>query len=216
MRRTIRFFILFVFYGVYAQYSDPNFSKPSGGYGSDGPHTIGVISFTNPNYTAKNIEVYYPSDVVGKVPTIFYNHAFGGNNSANIIGMLNFVAQKGYAIVFVPYQTTGVTVGERYTNLLHGFRLAARTYPDIIDTTRVGFMGYSFGGGAAFGNAFACINDNSWGANGRFIYALAQWYSFNISQSQLQSFPADVKVLIEVFDDDETNDHRMALTFLIR
>ena len=32
--------------------------------------------------------------------------------------MLNFVAMKGYAIVFVPYQTLGVTVEDRYANLV--------------------------------------------------------------------------------------------------
>jgi hypothetical protein len=195
----------------FGQYSDPNFPKPTSGYGSDGSHTIGIISFANPYYPAKNIEIYYPSDITTKVPTIFYSHAFGGNNSANIIGMLNFVAMKGYAIVFVPYQTTGVTIYDRYDNLLNGFRKAARDYPAIIDTTKVGFLGHSFGGGAVFAIAYKCFTQNNWGQSGRFIYALAQWYSYNISQTELQSFPANTKLLTEVFDDDVTNDHRMAI-----
>jgi hypothetical protein len=119
---------------IKAQYNDPAIPKPSNGYGADGNHTIQVITFSNPNFTNKNIEIYYPGDLTTKVPTIFYSHAYGGNISANISGMLNFVARKGYAIVYVPYQTTGVTVQDRYTNLLQGFRLAARTYPNIIDT----------------------------------------------------------------------------------
>jgi hypothetical protein len=194
-----------------AQYADPNIPKPTSGYGTDGTHTIGVIKFTNPYYLLKDIEIYYPSDVTGKVPTIFYSHAYGGNVSENIIGMLNFVAQKGYAIVYVPYQTTNVTVDERYVNLLNGFRKAARTYTNIIDTTRVGFMGHSFGGGASFGLAYKCITETHWGENGRFIYALAQWYSYNISQSELEAFPANTKLLTEIFNDDTTNDHRMAI-----
>jgi hypothetical protein len=185
--------------------------KPTSGYGSDGSHTVGIVSFANPNYPSKNIEIYYPSDIATKVPTIFYSHAFGGNNSANISGMLNFVAMKGYAIVYVPYQTTGVTIYDRYDNLLNGFRKAARDYPAIIDTTKVGFLGHSFGGGASFGNAYKCFTQNNWGQNGRFIYALAQWYSYNISQTELQSFPANTKLLTEIFDDDVTNDHRMAI-----
>lgn len=211
--KTIRLLFLFCIFtsSVFAQYSDPNFSKPQTGYGSDGTHQVGIISFTNPNYPQKNIEIYHPSDVTTKVPTIFYSHAYGGNVSENIIGLLNFVARKGYAIVFVPYQTLGVTVSDRYTNLLEGFRKAARDYPSIIDTTRVGFLGHSFGGGASFGNALACFRDNKWGLNGRFIYALAQWYSFNISQSDLDNFPENTKLLTEVFDDDTTNDHRMAI-----
>ena len=196
---------------IKAQYNDPAIPKPSNGYGADGNHTIQVITFSNPNFINKNIEIYYPGDLTTKVPTIFYSHAYGGNISANISGMLNFVARKGYAIVYVPYQTTGVTVQDRYTNLLQGFRLAARTYPNIIDTTRVGFMGHSFGGGASFGLAYTCFTENNWGVNGRFIYALAQWYSYNISQDNLKNFPTNTKLLTEIFDDDTTNDHRMAI-----
>ena len=196
---------------VKAQYNDPNFPKPTSGYGTEGTHSVGVITFPNPNYATKDVEIYYPKDISGKVPTIFYSHAFGGNNSATIQGMLTFVAKKGYAIVYVPYQTVGVTIDERYTNLLNGFRMAARNYPNIIDTTKVGFMGHSFGGGASFGNAFTCFTENNWGSNGRFIYALAQWYSFHISQNQLQNFPANTQLLTEIFDEDDTNDHRMAI-----
>jgi hypothetical protein len=35
-------------------------------------------------------------------------------------------------------------------------------------------------------------------------------YSYNISQTELQSFPNDVKLLTIVYEDDVTNDHRMA------
>ena len=197
--------------GLFAQYNDPNFPKPASGYGSDGNHPVSIISFTNPAFKTRDIEIYYPSDISSRVPTIFYSHAYGGNNPSNISGFLNFVASKGYAIVFVPYQTTGVNNNARYTNLLNGFRLAARKYPSVIDTTKVGFMGWSFGGGASFANAYKCFTENNWGSGGRFIYAMAQWYSLNISQEQLQSFPSDTRLLIEVFNDDETNDHRMAV-----
>lgn len=201
----------FAVFSLAAQYSDPNIPKPATGYGADGTHAVDVISFPNPYFTTENIQIFHPSDVTGKVPTIFYSHAYGGTNSANISGLLNFVAKKGYAIVFVPYQTTGVTVLNRYENLLSGFRQAARTYPSIIDTTKVGFLGYSFGGGASFGNSYKCFTENNWGSAGRFIYTIAEWYSYNISQANLQAFPADTKLLVEIFNDDVTNDHRMAV-----
>jgi hypothetical protein len=208
--------LLLIFFQVtsqilFSQYNDPNIPKPASGYGADGSHVPAVISFANPAFPTNTIQIYYPSDIIGKVPTIFYSHAFGGNNSANISGMLNFVASKGYAVVFVPYQTIGPTVEQRYSNLLNGFRKAARDYPNIIDTTRVGFMGHSFGGGASFANAYKCFTENNWGSQGRFIYALAQWYAYNISQTELRAFPADTKLLTEIFDDDSTNDHRLAI-----
>ncbi|MBO2012624.1 T9SS type A sorting domain-containing protein [Hymenobacter negativus] len=196
---------------AHAQYADPNYPKPISGYGSDGPHPVATVSFPNLNFLGRNIEVYYPADATGRVPTIFYSHAFGGNVSSNISGVLEFAARKGYAIVFVPYQTTGVTVADRYTNLLQGFRRAARRYPTIIDTTRVGFLGHSFGGGASFGNGLRCFLDNGWGQNGRFIYSLAPWYVYNLTPTELASFPGNTRLLVEIFNDDDTNDHRMAI-----
>lgn len=206
------------FFSANAQiYDDPNIPKPSSGYGAEGTHAIDSASFPNPNYAGQRVQVFYPTDVTGTVPTIFYNHAYGGYNSQNILGLLRFAARKGYAIVFVPYQTTGVTVEQRYDNLLTGFKMAARKYTNIIDTTRVGFLGYSFGGGAAFANSLHCFRKYNWGSNGRFIYAMAQWYSYRLSNEQLtDSFPSNTKVLVQVLDDDATNDHRMAIDIFSR
>lgn len=193
-----------------AQYSDPNVGKPTSGYGSDGTYTVASEAFNNDNFNGQNIVIYHPQEITTPVPTIFYSHAYGGNNPLYIKGLTDFVAKKGYAFVFVPYQTTGVSVPLRYENLLEGFRKAARDYPNIIDTTRVGFMGHSFGGGASFGNSFTCFTENNWGSNGRFIYASAEWYSYNISQNDLQNFPNDVKLVTEIYESDSTNDHRLA------
>ncbi|MBS1652347.1 MAG: T9SS type A sorting domain-containing protein [Bacteroidetes bacterium] len=184
--------------------------KPTSGYGADGTYTVATQSFANPNFAGHDIVIYYPTGITSPVPTIFYSHAYGGNNPNNISGFLNFVAKKGYAVVFVPYQTTGVTIPDRYSNLLNGFTKAAHDYPNIIDTTRVGFVGHSFGGGASFANAYHCFTTLNWGQSGRFIFAMAQWYSYNISQTELQSFPTDVKLLTIVYEDDVTNDQRMA------
>jgi dienelactone hydrolase len=210
IRLTLLVLFLAITGSITAQYDDPIFPKPTSGYGADGTHEVQEINIPNPNYAGKNIEIYHPADQTAALPTIFYSHGYGGSNSFHIAGMLQFVAQKGYVIVYVPYQTTGVSILDRYHNLQEGFRLAARTYPDIIDTTKVGFMGHSFGGGATIGVANSCFTENNWGSNGRFMYALAPWYNYDITQAELQSFPANTKLLMEVFDDDLANDHRMA------
>jgi hypothetical protein len=183
--------------------------KPASGYGSDGSYSVITQTLPNASFPSHDIVIYNPDGITTPVPTLFYSHAFGGNNPANISGFLNFVAQKGYAVVFVPYPIAG-TVDEHYTTLREGFVSAARTYPNIIDTAKVGFVGHSFGGGATFANAYYCFTQLNRGQSGRFILALAQWYAYNITQTELQSFPSDVKILTIVFEDDETNDLRMA------
>ena len=193
------------------QYADPNFAKPSTGYGSDGTYTVAVEAFNNPNFNGHDIKIYHPQEITTPVPTIFYSHAYGGNDPDNILGVLEFIAKKGYAVVFVPYQTLAtVTVTDRYANLIAGFRKAAQDYDDIIDTSKVGFLGHSFGGAASFGISHELFTVDGWGTNGRFIYALAQWYAYNLEPEDLTSFPPNTKVLVEIFGDDVTNDHRMA------
>jgi len=194
---------------TYAQFYTGPVPKPTNGYGSDGNYNVATKSFTNPNYPTEEIRIYYPSGIGSSVPTIFYSHGFGGYDPANIIGLLNFVAKKGYAIVFVPYQTTGVTSAQRYSNLLNGFIKSARDFPGIIDTTKVGFMGHSFGGGATFANAYHCFTKLNWGTSGRFMFTSAQWYSLDISQNELLNFPNNVKLISMVYENDSTNDHRM-------
>ena len=213
MKKYLLLFLLIISINIVsAQYSDPNFAKPSAGYGADGPHTVNLISIPNINFPGHPIKIYYPQDISTAVPTIFYSHAYGGTDPDNIIGVLEFIAKKGYAVVFVPYPTTtDISVEERYTQLIAGFRKAAQDYDTIIDTDKVGFLGHSFGGGASFGIAHECFTVDGWGTNGRFIYALAQWYSYNITPEELADFPENTKVLIEVFNDDITNDHRMAI-----
>jgi len=211
--KSILYSILFIVFGsltTFGQIYTGPVPKPTSGYGSDGTYSIAIESFSNPNYPTEDIRIFYPSGITSSVPTIFYSHGFGGYDPVNIVGLLNFVARKGYAIVFVPYQTTGVTSEERYDNLLNGFIKSARDYSSIIDTTRVGFMGHSFGGGATFANAHHCFTNLNWGLSGRFMFASAQWYSLNIDQSELLSFPSDVKLLTMVYENDSTNDHRMA------
>lgn len=192
-----------------AQFYTGPIPKPTTGYGAEGTYTVAIKSYPNPNFPTEDIRIYYPSGIASSVPTIFYSHGFGGNDPMNIIGLLNFVARKGYAIVFVPYQTTGVTSAQRYQNLLNGFLKSARDYPAIIDTTRVGFMGHSFGGGATFANAYHCFTQLNWGTAGRFMFTSAQWYSLNISQNELLNFPNNVKLISMVYENDSTNDHRI-------
>lgn len=192
-------------------YADPNFPKPTSGYGADGPHTPGLITYDHPYFIGEDIEIHYPADLNEAVPTLFFCHGFGGTNSLYVRGMLQFIARKGYAVVYSPYPTTGVSIEDRYDILREGFRHAARNYPTIIDTTQVGFVGHSFGGGALVGVAYRCFTENNWGQNGRLLFGLAPWYSYQISPTQLSNFPSDTKLIMQVYDEDVLNDHRIAI-----
>ncbi len=191
-------------------------SRPSGGYGADGPNQVASVSFPSPLYTGKSVTVFYPKGITSPVPVIFYSHPYGGEESEYNIGLYNFIAKKGYAVVFAPYPTTGVSIDDRYNTLWQSFKKAAVDYPQIIDTRKVGFMGHSFGGGASFALAYKGFTEEGWGANGRFIFAMAQWYAYQLTDAMLSNFPSNTKLITEVYADDETNDHRMAIDIFKR
>ncbi len=202
--------LTFITNGLFAQYQGPVTAITSG-YGSNGVYSVSVISLTNDHWASNEISIFYPSGITAPVPTVFYSHGYASTDTSYHIETLNHIASKGYAVVFVPYKTLGISNQERYATLFDGFVKASRTYSTIIDTTRVGFFGQSFGGGATPRISFRAFTENNWGANGKFIYCSAPWYSFELGATNLANFPTDCKMLTVLYDNDEINDHRMGM-----
>lgn len=191
-------------------------SRPSSGYGADGTYKVAEIDFPNPEYAGTNATIFYPQGITAARPTIFFSHPYGGEDKEYNRGLYEFIAKKGYVVVFVPYRTIDVSVDHRYLTLWNGFIKAATDYPQIIDTKKVGFMGHSFGGGASIGLSYKAFTEKGWGQDGRFLFTMAPWYSFPwgstiTTEEQLQNFPSNTKMISEVYDDDVTNDHRLAI-----
>ncbi|PSL33289.1 alpha/beta hydrolase [Chitinophaga ginsengisoli] len=186
-------------------------SRPSSGYGADGTYAVSEIDFPNTEYPGTKVTVFYPSGITSPRPTIFYSHPYGGESKEYNRGLFEFIAKKGYVVVFVPYATNDSTIDHRYLTLWTGFTKAAADYPGIIDTSKVGFMGHSFGGGASIGLSYKAFTERGWGQNGRFLFTMAPWYSYQITSDQLASFPANTKMITQVYDEDVYNDHRMAI-----
>lgn len=202
--------LLLIPVGIWAQYQGP-IQPISNGYGADGPHTVAVSMLVNDHWIGNRIAVYYPFGTTTPIPTLFYAHGFGANDTLYNKETLRNIASKGYTVVFVPYRTLGADVPERYATLHDGFNKAARTLTSIIDTTRAAFVGHSFGGGATPRMAYQAYVDQGWGANGKFIYCSAPWYSFELGTTVLNDFPTDCNMLTVLYNDDDVNDHRMGM-----
>lgn len=153
--------------------------------------------------------IYYPQGTTSAVPTVFFLHGLNGESPAYCRWFLHFVASKGFACVFVPHDGSNPVM--EYSQLYIGFTEAARTYPNIIDTTRVGFVGHSFGGSACYYISYDLFTTLNWGTNAKFLLPIASHYTLLISESQLQTFPAGTYLLNIVYDDDNVCDHRMSI-----
>nr|WP_319398143.1 T9SS type A sorting domain-containing protein [uncultured Carboxylicivirga sp.] len=210
MKYLILFVLSTTFFKLSAQYQGP-IPAITEAYGSNGEYNVEVLNITNDYWALRDISVFYPTATSKPVPTIFYSHGYASVDTAFHIETLRHLASRGYAVVFVPYKSIGVDNSERYATLRDGFIKTARTATSIIDTTRVGFFGQSFGGGATPTNAYKLFTQFNWGSNGRFMYCSAPWYSFEISQEELQNYPSDCNLLTVLYDDDTSNDHRMGM-----
>lgn len=183
---------------------------PTTGYGTPGPDAVLVESIPNAHWSGNPLFVFHPAGITGPVPTVFYAHGYGGNDTLYQIELLRHIASRGWAAVFVPYRTLLATLEDRYATLLDGFVDAARAFPRIVDTTRIGFFGHSFGAGATPYLADQLLVGKGWGNQGRFLYLSAPWYSLFLGDTVLAQFPP-APLLTVLYDDDSVNDHRMGM-----
>ncbi|MFA4915455.1 MAG: hypothetical protein WC560_02135 [Syntrophales bacterium] len=182
------------------------------GYGADGPYNMDIRTISNPLWNGEQISVFFPKGAIGQLPVILFSHAFGASDwKRAYIPFMRHMVSRGWIVVFSPYQTVGASFDERYATLWKGFDLAVQNFGNQMDLTRVGFVGHSFGGGATPAMAYKGLVKKGWGKKGAFIYILAPWYSFQISSEELRQLPSNVVMIMQVYDKDVTNDHRMAL-----
>lgn len=67
-----------------------------------------------------------------------------------------------------------------------------------IDTSRIGVVGHSLGGGYAF-NILKYFSDKGYGENGRFVMVLEGYYAYNLSKSEMQNLPSNTNVVMQQY-----------------
>ena len=184
------------------------------GFGADGSFAVDTLRFPASGWdgaaSVPNVEVYYPRGSTTPRPTMLFAHGFGGNDPRYYGEIFRNLVSRGYVAVFVPYPLS-LNFSGLYRTLDSGFAEAVRRFPTVIDSTRIGFAGHSFGAGAIPSIAFKAFTERGWGALGKFLFPMAPWYALELSQEQLRTFPSDTKLIMEIYADDATNDHKMAM-----
>lgn len=211
----------FFFKGPSSRYSIPSpecqrlIPPPTTGYGATGPYSVTTEELPNPRWRRYPITVFFPTGAKEKRPVIFFSHGFGQPGWAESYpGLIKNLVSQGYILVYSPYKTLargGDNQEVRYDMLWGGFEDAVAKFGSSMDLSQVGFVGHSFGGGATPAMAHKGIVENGWGKNGAFMFIMAPWFSYNITQEQLNQFPRHTNLVIQVYSDDKINDHRMAI-----
>jgi len=178
------------------------------GYGSWGENSViheAEVNVEDAGVAVGEINFYHPDITVTQLPTIFFISGWGRPAEAYEY-YFYFLASQGYSVVNI-YSDRPGQIATSYQDSLDMIIQAAETeYPNWIDTTKVGLAGHSYGAGATvwlgkhiFGEA------HNYGSSGRFIFMTAPWYSLMVTEADLQNYPDNVKLLIEVNNDDMHN-----------
>ncbi len=215
MNTISRVFILIFFRGlifilspftISAQNLYPNLHDQSGGiiegYGSWGDND--VIRETGIDFPDKGTVTFYHPDIAPFLaPTIFFVSGWG-READTYDKFFRFTASHGYSVINI-YNTNPGSINSSYPNALDMItEVTYNNYSNWIDTTKVGIMGHSFGGGAAIWLGKEIFGDPyNWGENGRLIFTTTPWLTFLTDFDDLQNYPPNVKLLIEISDDDE-------------
>lgn len=148
-------------------------------------------------------------------PCILFCPRFGSDDPAEYRGLIEHVAKKGSVVVFPVYQANSFTrrsveVGPRTDEV---FSLVSRAVKNTVDTTRIGFIGHSYGAGIIPAIAGRILNRTGWGSNSSFIYLMSPWYFPGTSSRTLDGFPKSTDVIVQIFTDDNINDPRIGAYF---
>jgi hypothetical protein len=182
--------------------------QATSGYGSNGPYAQASVSFENPASFGQKVYIFYPQGAT-PAPTIFFSHAYGARDPDRYTATIAHLNSRGYTVVFAQYPTEG-KADPKYDTLWGGFQAAVQKHPELIDTSRVAFFGHSFGGGATPRMTLNGLA-SGWGRSGTAMYIMAPWYSLRLTDANLASFPAAVKMVMETFEDDTNTDHQMSI-----
>jgi len=179
----------------------------AGDYGAPGPHAVARQSIQHPDANVPApVSVFVPANATAQTPApvIFFAHGFGGFDYLYYDALLRQLASNGYVVVFAPY-TANLFASHptRYQQMWSGFQLAVSQYGGLMDTTKAGFAGHSYGAGALPELARRGVAAG-WGSNGLFMFVMAAWYSWGSGYEQI---PASAKLVVQVYWDDGTNQH---------
>ncbi len=189
------------------------------GFGSNGSYGVRSDRFPSPLYDREDVYVFRPEGLAGRVPVIFFAPGYSNNDPDEYRGLIVHVVSRGYAVVFTPFQLVSgdLTLNEkRYDTIWEGMLAAVGRYGESFDLERVGYLGHSYGGAAIFAMALRGWQRQGWGAKGLMLFSMAPWYYFQLKIRDFTSFPAHAKLVVQVYEDDKINDHRMGMELFER
>lgn len=187
------------------------------GFGADGSYTVIADSIIDKKTSLSPAYFFRPdTDSTKKWPVIILLHGYTGQDYTFFEPYISHLVSRGVAVLYptypkLPVVSSASRVEEKLTIIKAGIELLYDRFKEILDTTRVGVQGQSFGGGMVPAISYYLFSQRAWGSNGAYLYMTAPWYCSGISSDQLASLPQHTKMIMMIFDEDRINDHAIAI-----
>ncbi len=171
-----------------------------------------VDSIHHPRCEELKVYFFRSKNVTTPCPTIYFCHGIGATHPEYYDILIDYIVSHNVNVCYSTCQPVKAAVFPRdaYTQLWRGFVAGHRKWEDFIDDKQVGFVGHSYGGGAAVHMAWRAVHKRNWGSKGCFVYTMAPWYCHKMNKKRFGDFPSHTILVTQVYEDDHTNDYRMA------
>lgn len=141
---------------------------------------------------------YYPSHInkASSMPVIFFVPGWKSVNHKDYETLLKFMASHGYMVIYAKDDLGDYSAKHLisyYEQMLKNSNISC-----YIDSSNMGVVGHSSGGGHAF-KVLDEFSTKGWGSKSRFLLALDPWFAFDMNKSDMRSLPSNTNVLFVQF-----------------
>ncbi|MBD3419044.1 MAG: hypothetical protein GF398_02890 [Chitinivibrionales bacterium] len=185
---------------------------PAHGYGSWGEYDMRRNSIAHPQLAEDSVYFFRPDADTLNPPLFLFCPGIAAREPRHYLAIISFLVSNGNAVLYAPFKASvGFTDPQKaYKQMWTGFDTGLVAWRSEYDTSHVGIIGHSYGAGAIPAFAWKIFIERKWGLQGAVMYMMAPWYCHEITHKQLLSFPAYVKLIVQVFEHDNVNDPRIA------
>lgn len=191
---------------------------PPGELGGAGPCTAAYRTTTNPYMHAFGVSVFVPTGAAPAPtggtcddparPLVVLAHGYAAMTASWYAGLIDHLVSRGNVVVF-PVYSIWFYPSNQYTTVDAGAVAGAALAADRVDTSRLGVVGHSFGGGMVpwlVQRAAA----RGWGSASLWMMQMAPFAAFGVGTGPIE-IPAHAHALVVNFDDDHVVDARLGI-----
>lgn len=170
-------------------------------YGKMGNKTVQISQYSQ---DARAV-VYHP-DTWGSAPTpvVFFGTGWGNTNHENYHTLLAFIASHGYSVVYVPDSGSYWSQFTKFDNIVNEFSAK-------LDTSKIGVLGHSSGGGITF-KILEHMIANEYGKDGRFLLAMDPYFAQFMDKRNLNALNDTNVLFVQFGPSGNSTDARIPLT----